>query len=472
MRTSRLCARVYLVCKEHRNRGERQEMFEQKKLRQLLEPSTPMARVSSCLSVDWEDRYCVFVNRLAAAPHGQTSRPNSSAPGSGPLASVGFVVKDSIDVLGFATTNGTAALNNNYPTSDHQLVARLRSMGGICVGKANLDEMSYGWASDNAYFGQVINPTFPEHSPGGSSGGCAAAVAGGAACFAVGEDTVGSVRIPAAFCGLSAYRALCAQPASHEVCPLTSSGYDQLGLIAPSIDDISKLDSLIHDYEELPVLAPGELSIAVAANFSLSALAPEVEACMHDAIFKLAGAGATLVMHEVPDSFGSAACALTTIVNYEFLPAFNSYLESRAGEPATLERLLDHRHTLAARRIRSLALPTGRPVQAVYERARLTANQIEQDVVDYFQQTQCQVLIHPTVAINVATSDFHSHASTDPLALARHVSVATCARTIAMNFSMTGPKGLPVGIEMLCAPTIDSKQALAICRTIETIVKD
>ena len=177
-------------------------MFEQKKLRQLLEHSTPMARVSSCLSVDWEDRYCVFVNRLAAAPQGQTSRPNSSAPGSGPLAGVGFVVKDSIDVLGFATTNGTAALNNNYPTSDHQLVARLRSMGGICVGKANLDEMSYGWASDNAYFGQVINPTFPEHSPGGSSGGESAAVAAHLSAIGLGSDLLGSIRQPAHSCGI------------------------------------------------------------------------------------------------------------------------------------------------------------------------------------------------------------------------------------------------------------------------------
>lgn len=446
-------------------------MFEQQKLRRLLEQAKPIDSGASCQSLGWVDRYCVFINRLATAPQDNSHRPASAAPECGPLAGVGFIVKDSIDVIGFPTTNGTTALNNNYPSSDHPLVARLKSMGGICLGKANLDEMSYGWASDNAYFGQVINPTFPEHSPGGSSGGCAAGVAGGAACFAVGEDTVGSVRIPAAFCGVSAYRALSTQSTSHDVCPLTSSGYDQIGLIAPSLGDISQLDSLIYDYEELPALAPGELSIAVAANFSLSALAPEVEACMHDAIFKLAGAGATLVMQEVPDSFGLAACALTTIVNHEFLPAFNSYLENRAVEPATLEELLEHQQTPASRRIIALALPSGRPGQAAYERARLTANRIEQDVFDYFKQTPCQVLIHPTVAINVAASDFHSQALIDPFALARHVSVAACARTIAMNFSVTGPGGLPVGIEMLCAPAIAPKHALAICRTIESIVK-
>jgi len=422
----------------------------------------------SCQYEEWIDSYRVFVNRDAVVPQNKGPR---TKPINGPLFGTTFLVKDSIDVIGFPTTNGTVTLSSNFPSFDHSLVARLKTLGGTCVGKANLDEMSYGWVSDNAYFGQVINPKFPHYSPGGSSGGCAAGVAGGAAYFAVGEDTVGSLRIPAAFCGVSAYRAISTQPVTERVCPLTFSGYDQVGLIAPSLSDISKLDSLIHDYEELPDVIPGDLSIAVAANFSLLALAPEVEACMQDAIFKLASVGAGIVMQEVPRSFSLAAPALTTIVNYEFLPAFNCYLKSRVGEPTTLEQLLQHQDTPTTHRIKALAFPPGRPTSTAYERALDAAQRIRQDVVDYFLNTRCQVLIHPTVAVNIAAFNIHHNALVDPIALAQHVSVAPCAQTIAINFSVIGPEGAPVGIEMLCAPTIDARNALAICRTIESIVK-
>jgi mandelamide amidase len=449
-------------------------MLNKKKLRQTLEQSASI-RMNSSRSlykeIDWVDNYHVFVNRLSVALESDFPDHTAFKRWGGILSGISYIVKDSIDVAGFPTTNGTLALNNNYPSVDHSLVARLRSLGAICIGKANLDEMSYGWSSDNPYFGQVINPVYPNHSPGGSSGGCAAGVAGGAAYFAVGEDTVGSLRIPAAFCGVSAYRAPRPGFATDGVCPLTSSGYDQLGLIANTLDDISLLDSLIHEYEELPAVEPIDLHIAVAANFSLAALTPSIEVSMHEAIFKLSAAGAHIVMQEVPASFGLAAYALATIVNHEFLEAFNNYLGSRSQGPATLDELLDNSDTSAANKIKALAFPPGRPGLRAYERAQTVAGEIKQDVFDYFNRSKCQVLIHPTAGVTAPAINNGSEFSTDHLALARHVSVSSCAQTIAMNFSVTGPDALPVGIEMLCSPTIDHKHALAICRTIETIVK-
>lgn len=449
-------------------------MLSKKSLRQALEQSASVRMGAShplYNEIDWVDNYHVFVNRIPITPESDFPGHAALKRWGGILSGVSYIVKDSIDVAGLPTTNGTLALNNNYPSADNSLVARLRSLGAICIGKANLDEMSYGWSSDNPYFGHLVNPVYPHHSPGGSSGGCAAGVAGGAAYFAVGEDTVGSLRIPAAFCGVSAYRAPRPGFATDGVCPLTSSGYDQLGLIANTLDDISLLDSLIHEYEELPAVEPVDLHIAVAVNFSLAALAPSIEQSMHEAIFKLSAAGAHIVMQEVPVSFGLAAHALATIVNHELLEAFNSYLGSRSQGPATLEELLENSDTSAANKIRALAFPPGRPSLRAYERAQTVAGEIKQDVVDYFNRSKCQVLIHPTVGISAPEINIRNEFSTDHLVLARHVSVSSCAQTIAMSFSVTGPGALPVGIEMLCSPAIDHKHALAICRTIETIVK-
>lgn len=449
-------------------------MLSKKNLRQALEQSASIRMGASNLfykEIDWADNYHVFVNRIPVAPESDFPVHAALKRWGGILFGISYIVKDSIDVAGFPTTNGALALNSNYPSVDNSLVARLRTLGAICIGKANLDEMSYGWSSDNPYFGRVVNPAYPHHSPGGSSGGCAAGVAGGAAYFAVGEDTVGSLRIPAAFCGVSAYRAPHPGFTTDGVCPLTSSGYDQLGLIANTLDDISLLDSLIHEYEELPAVEPIDLHIAVAANFSLAALAPNVEESMSEAVFKLSGAGANIVMQEVPASFELAAHALVTIVNHELLEAFNCYLGSRAQCPVTLQELLKNVDTSVANKIKALAFPPGRPSLSAYERAQAVAGEVKQDVVDYFNKSKCQVLIHPTVGITTPAINYRDQSSTDYFALARHVSVASCAQTVAMNFSVMGPSALGVGIEMLCSPAIDHKQALAICRTIETIVK-
>ncbi|MGY2257421.1 amidase family protein [Pseudomonas sp. SDO55104_S430] len=437
-------------------------MHYENSLRRVLANRAIFGIASAFKSIDWVDAYCVFVNRLPA-PYGSDAKHVG-----GVLSGIDFIVKDSIDALGFPTTNGTEALSINYPSKDHSLVARLKSLGAVCVGKANLDEMSYGWASDNPYFGKVTNPMYPNHSPGGSSGGCAAGVAGGGVWVAIGEDTVGSLRIPAAFCGVSACRAPLSTLDVEGICPLTSSGYDQAGLIANTLDDISLLDSLIHEYEELAPIEACKLQVAVATNFSLTMLSPEIEECMHNAIFKLASAGANIVMQEVPASFDRAAQSLTTMVNYEFAQAFNAYLNSRSHVPATLEKILENSDSATMRKIKALAFPPGRPCRPAYERAQTNARDIEQDVVDYFAQTRCHVLIHPTVGINVSVLEI---SSINALELARHVSVASCARAIAMNFSVMSPEGLPVGIEMLCDPAMDSRQAFAMCRTIEAIVK-
>ena len=114
--------------------------------------------------------------------------------------------KDNINVSGMPTTAGTPGLAAYYPLSDAGIVERFKTLGARAVGKNNMHELSFGVTSANRTHGAVVNPVDQRYSAGGSSGGCAAAVAAGLVPCAVGTDTGGSVRIPAAFCGIVGFR--------------------------------------------------------------------------------------------------------------------------------------------------------------------------------------------------------------------------------------------------------------------------
>lgn len=128
-------------------------------------------------------------------------------PASGPLAGIPIVVKDLEDAEGFVTSRGSAAFAGSGPaSSDSPLVARLKAAGCIVIGKSNTPEL--GWKADtsNSTFGATANPWSLDHSPGGSSGGTAAAVAAGMVPLGTGSDGGGSIRIPSSCCGLSGFK--------------------------------------------------------------------------------------------------------------------------------------------------------------------------------------------------------------------------------------------------------------------------
>ncbi|WP_375380981.1 AtzE family amidohydrolase [uncultured Sphingomonas sp.] len=136
--------------------------------------------------------------RLFDPPLGGTQGLDDTAR----LAGVPFAVKDLFDVAGYPTTAG-AALRRNVPLAhtDATVVARLRAAGAVLVGTCNMDEFAYGFATVNAHYGTTRNPHDLERLAGGSSGGSAAAVAAGLVPLALGSDTNGSIRVPAALCG-------------------------------------------------------------------------------------------------------------------------------------------------------------------------------------------------------------------------------------------------------------------------------
>src|SRR5471030_1686189 len=145
--------------------------------------------------------------RAASGLNAFTHLPDGvEARGVGLLAGVPIVVKDLMHVAGMPLSGGGKVMGRAMATRDAEVVARLRRAGAVVIGLANLHEFAYGITSDNPHFGRVVNPVAPSRIPGGSSGGSAAAVAARIVRFAVGTDTAGSIRVPAACCGIVGFK--------------------------------------------------------------------------------------------------------------------------------------------------------------------------------------------------------------------------------------------------------------------------
>ena len=156
----------------------------------------------------------------------------------GPLAGVPYGVKDLFDVAGLPTTAGAAMRRDAAPASaDAEAVARMRAAGAILVATLNMDEFAYGFATVNAAFGTTHNPQDIARLAGGSSGGSAAAVASGMLPLALGSDTNGSIRVPAALCGLYGLKPAHGSLPMEGVFPFVDS-FDDIGPFATSIADL------------------------------------------------------------------------------------------------------------------------------------------------------------------------------------------------------------------------------------------
>jgi aspartyl-tRNA(Asn)/glutamyl-tRNA(Gln) amidotransferase subunit A len=154
----------------------------------------------------------------------------------GPLAGVPVAVKDLMPVTGYPMTCGTKAIEALEQHHDAEVVARLRAAGALVMGTTNLHELAYGVTSANVHFGPVGNPIAPGRIPGGSSGGSAAAVAAGLAAIGVGTDTGGSIRIPAACCGIVGFKGSYDAVSRQGVWPLAFT-LDHIGPLARSVAD-------------------------------------------------------------------------------------------------------------------------------------------------------------------------------------------------------------------------------------------
>ena len=155
----------------------------------------------------------------------------------GPLDGVVVAIKDNIDIAGLVTTGGIGHYRGAIAQHDAAITTQLNAAGAVIIGKTNMDEAALGAATDNPWFGRCENPRRAGYTPGGSSGGSAAAVAASMCTLAIGTDTMGSVRIPAAYCGVAGFMPSRGAFSMDGVMPLAPS-LDRLGLLAASAAEL------------------------------------------------------------------------------------------------------------------------------------------------------------------------------------------------------------------------------------------
>jgi indoleacetamide hydrolase len=230
------------------------------------------------------------------------------------LAGLPILIKDNIDTVGWPTSAGTAFLKH-FPDRNAPVVERLLKQGAIVMGKANMHELSFGATSSNPTFGFVRNPYNPDLIPGGSSGGSAAAIAARIVPAALGTDTIGSVRIPAAFCGTVGFR-----PSTYPRQLYSQQGVvpvlldlDTIGLIGRSVADVAMLHAAIVGQPPIRTPSLAKARIGVPIHPYWSDLDPQVKCVAEAALERLRDQGAVAVeidLRELNESVWDIVSAL------------------------------------------------------------------------------------------------------------------------------------------------------------------
>ena len=232
----------------------------------------------------------------------------------GPLHGIPMSLKDLIDLKGVRTSAGSLVRSDHVATEDAVVTARLRKAGAVFVGKTNLHEFAFGTTTEDSGFGLAHNPVDATRSPGGSSGGSAIAVATGMSLGTVGTDTGGSIRIPAAACGIVGLKPGWGEISASGVVPL-SRQLDHVGPLASCVADawIQYNVMLPADQQtpQMPAAAPLKgLRLGVPAGYLFDRLDAEVERAVTATIELLRAAGATVTTVAIPHATDMAAIYL------------------------------------------------------------------------------------------------------------------------------------------------------------------
>ncbi|MDE2726557.1 MAG: Asp-tRNA(Asn)/Glu-tRNA(Gln) amidotransferase subunit GatA [Gemmatimonadota bacterium] len=184
---------------------------------------------------------------------------------TGPLAGVPIAIKDAICTKGLETTCASRILEGFVPPYDATVITRLRAADAVIVGKTNMDQFGMGSSNENSGFEVCRNPLDTSRVPGGSSGGSAAALAAGTAVLALGEDTGGSIRQPAAFCGVVGLKPTYGRVSRFGIIAYGSS-FDQVGPMARNVEDCARLLGVIAGHDPMDTTSASEAVPDYAAN--------------------------------------------------------------------------------------------------------------------------------------------------------------------------------------------------------------
>jgi indoleacetamide hydrolase len=333
---------------------------------------------------------------LEAARTADKRRAAGAKPG--PLFGLPIPVKDSVNTADYPTTAGTPGLRDFRPAEDAPIVQALRAGGAIVLGKTNLHELSYGWTSNNRAFGPVHNPYDPTRIPGGSSGGTAAAVAARMAPLGVAEDTEGSIRVPAAMCGISGFRPSTGRYPTKGCVPI-SPLFDQAGPHARNVTDLALFDSVAaDDWRPLHTASLQGLRLGVVRDYWFTGLDPEVERLTDRALEQLRGAGAQIIETELPGLQRLIDLTTQQVQSHDVRVALARFLHDY-GAKATFEQVVQQASPDIQAIFRAGVLPGG--ADFVSEQTYTAARDVHLPALrrlyaDYFARTQVAAIVFPT----------------------------------------------------------------------------
>ncbi len=340
-----------------------------------------------------------------------------SAGDAAPLAGIPFIAKDLLCTRGIPTTCGSKMLERFIPPHNATVIERLFSHGSVLIGKSNMDEFAMGSSTEHSAFFPSRNPWNTDYVPGGSSGGSAAALAAGEALFTLGTDTGGSIRQPAALCGVVGMKPTYGRVSRYGAVAFASS-LDQVGPLTRDIHDCALVMNVISgqcskDSTSAPIDVPDYTSylgrdakglrVGVPKEYLIEGLQPEVRRCIDDAISTLEDMGATVLRdislpstkyalaayYIIAPSEASANLARFDGVRYGFSRQFSTTEESvlaTRGEgfgPEVKRRIMLGTHALSS---------------GYYDAYYLKALKVRHLISEEFQQAfeQCDLLAMPT----------------------------------------------------------------------------
>lgn len=366
----------------------------------------------------------------------------------GRLDGLSVAVKDNIDVAGLPTALGLARRAGKFASADATVIARLRAAGALIVGKTSVDEAAFGSRGASPAHGTTLNPHRHDHIAGGSSAGSAAAVAAGLCSFAIGTDTLGSIRIPASHCGIYGLRPTLGEISMQGVVP-AARRLDSVGILARSVQDIAIVLQVLDVYDAAdprsrrrrvalapPDWMPGRLRSGFLPDLSALGVNDEVRTVFNNAI---AGLSNELGEHREVD-----------FSDYDFARMRRAALliiEAELGVELA-DDLADPDQEISPR-LRSM-LDYARGKSAVD--FAVADRQLDRAVVkarDLFEQID--VLVLPTVPQAAYSVGEPEHANDADLC-----SFASLAGCPAISLPMgTLANGMPVGLQLVGAPGSD-----------------